>query len=201
MNTDVRTPIVENGGGWVEQFGAKWEEQVQALKSKFAAKIEKVEMPGADKDSTDVPVVWVTKGAAIEVISTLKSDPLFQYDFLSDITATDEMEDPNADARFVVVYQFYSMANKNRIRVKVKVRENDEPDTLIPVWPGANWAEREVYDMFGIKFKGHPDMRRILMDVRFKGHPLRKDYPLRGYQLFPTPMAIEESLLGKEGVT
>ena len=67
--------------------------------------------------------------------------------------------------------------------------------TLIPLWQGANWAEREIFDMFGVRFQDHPDLRRILMDLRWEGHPLRKDYPVRGHQIFPTPEPIDTKLL------
>ena len=110
----------------------------------------------------------------------MKSEPGFEYGFLSDLTATDEEIAP----RFEMVYNLFSTRHKWRIRLKVRVREDEEVPTAIPVWPGANWAEREVWDMYGIRFKGHPDLRRILMDERWEGHPLRKDYPLRGYQIF-----------------
>lgn len=85
--------------------------------------------------------------------------------------------------------------SKCRVRVKVKIAENEKFNTLIPLWEGANWAEREIYDMFGIHFEGHPDLRRILMDMRWEGHPLRKDYPLRGYQVFLTPEPLDPELL------
>jgi NADH-quinone oxidoreductase subunit C len=87
------------------------------------------------------------------------------------------------------------MEKKHRIRVKTRVPEGQDVATASGLWKGADWAEREVYDMFGIKFRGHPDLRRILMDERWVGHPLRKDYPLKGYQLFPEPENIHRELL------
>ena len=88
-----------------------------------------------------------------------------------------------------------SFETKARIRVKIKIAEDESVPTLIPLWEGANWAEREIFDMFGIHFEGHPDLRRILMDQRWEGHPLRKDYPLRGYQVFLTPEPLDPELL------
>jgi NADH-quinone oxidoreductase subunit C len=86
-------------------------------------------------------------------------------------------------ARFAVVYHFYSTARKHRLRLVVPVDEADpQVDSLTSLWPGANWLEREVWDMFGIAFRGHPDLKRILMYEGFEGHPLRKDYPVRKRQ-------------------
>lgn len=102
------------------------------------------------------------------------------FEFLMDITAVDYLE---REPRFEVVYHLYSFKNNYRLRVKIRVSESDPVvDSLMPLWSGANWFEREVYDMFGIKFRGHPDLRRILMYDEFQGHPLRKDYPLRKRQ-------------------
>ena len=90
---------------------------------------------------------------------------------------------PPAGARFTVVYHFYSTTHKHRLRIVVPVEESDpRVDTVSPLWPGANWLEREVWDMYGIGFEGHPDLRRILMYEGFEGHPLRKDYPVDARQ-------------------
>ncbi len=87
------------------------------------------------------------------------------------------------DARFAVVYHFYSVTHKHRLRVVVPLEEGDaELDSLTSLWAGANWLEREVWDMFGIRFQGHPDLKRILMYESFEGHPLRKDYPVNKRQ-------------------
>ncbi len=90
---------------------------------------------------------------------------------------------PPDQSRFAVVYHFYSTAHKHRLRLMVPVEEADaEVDSLTSLWPGANWLEREVWDMFGIVFRGHPDLKRILMYEGFEGHPLRKDYPVKKRQ-------------------
>lgn len=189
---DIRTPVPTIYGDFVAKFGETWKTQVAGLQQKFGSAIEEVRMP--PDYPTDVPIVYVKKEALVEVIAFLKNEPGFEYSFLADITATDEEIEP----RFEVVYNLFSLNRKWRIRVKTRVRENEEVPTLVRVWEGANWAEREVFDMFGVKFAGHPDLRRILMDERWEGHPLRKDYPLRGYQIFPTPMPIRPELLDKE---
>lgn len=186
---DVRQPISTNGGDWLTKFGESWKKQITELKEKFGSTIEEVRMP--PDYPTDVPIVYVKKESIVEVLKFVKEAPGFEYGFLSDITATDEEVNP----RFEVVYNLFSHTHRYRIRFKVRVAEGEEVPTAVSVWKAANWAEREVFDMFGVKFKGHPDLRRILMDVRWQGHPLRKDYPLRGYQVFTEPMAADPKLL------
>jgi len=88
-----------------------------------------------------------------------------------------------ADPRFEVIYHLHSTERNNRLRLKVRVRENEpEVDSVTGVWRGANWYEREVFDMFGIRFRNHPDLRRILMPTDWEGYPLRKDYPVHGHK-------------------
>lgn len=190
---NVNQPIATNYGGHYDQFIERWKDQVKKLKAKFGAAIEEVRMPR--EYPTELPIVYVKKDSVVEVIAYMKGEAGFEYDFLSDITATDEEIEP----RFEVVYNLRSLAHKNRIRVKARVAEGANGDyelpTLTTLWEAANWAEREVWDMFGVKFKGHPDLRRILMDERWQGHPLRKDYPLRGYQIFTTPEPIKTEFL------
>lgn len=137
------------------------------------------------------------------VASFLRDDPRASIDVLVDVTAVDFADFPAQlrqscspiDAghasglraetlpRYEVVYHLLSMALKHRLRVKVPLSEDDlQLPTLCDLWIAANWGEREVYDMYGVHFTGHPDLRRVLMYDEFEGHPLRKDYPLRGYQ-------------------
>ena len=186
---DIRTLIPTNGGDWLAKFGETWKSQVAAVKARFGDAIEEVRMPG--DYPTDMPILYVKKEQLIPLLQFLKTDGSMDYIFLSDITATDEEVEP----RFELVYNLFSLSKKCRIRVKTRVREGEEAPTATTLWSAANWAEREVWDMFGIKFKGHPDLRRILMDERWLGHPLRKDYPLRGYQIFTTPMEARPELL------
>jgi NADH-quinone oxidoreductase subunit C len=108
----------------------------------------------------------------------LKTDPTCQFTTLVDITAVDYPERPK---RFDVVYQFLSMYQNHRIRLRAAAREEDMVPSITGVHPSANWFEREVFDMFGLLFTGHPDLRRILTDYGFRGHPLRKDFPTTGY--------------------
>jgi NADH-quinone oxidoreductase subunit C len=111
----------------------------------------------------------------------LRDDPECALDFLTDLTCVDYLAYPPAgrEPRFELVYQLYSTERKHRLRVKAGVPDGPSPtiDSVVPLWPGANWLEREVWDLYGIKFQGHPDLRRILMYEEFVGHPLRKDYP------------------------
>ena len=112
------------------------------------------------------------------LMAFLKGDAATRMTSLVDITAIDHPERPN---RFDVVYHLLSMYTNGRIRIKTEVAVTGMVPSLIPVYPAANWFEREVYDLFGILFSGHPDLRRILTDYGFRGHPLRKDFPTTGY--------------------
>jgi NADH-quinone oxidoreductase subunit C len=104
------------------------------------------------------------------------------FDLLADITATDYLHYPNAKDRFGLVYILTNTTTGDRVNVRTFVNEPDlSVRSAFPLWKGADWMEREVYDMYGIEFDGHPDLRRILMPEGFVGYPLRKDYPLRGY--------------------
>ena len=111
-------------------------------------------------------------------VEFLKTDPNCRFSTLVDITAVDH---PGRAKRFDVVYHFLSMYQNHRIRLRVAVREEDLVPSITGVHPSANWFEREVFDMFGILFSGHPDLRRILTDYGFRGYPLRKDFPTTGY--------------------
>lgn len=187
---DIRNPVSTNGGDWIAKYGEAWKSQGEQLKQKFGASIEKVLMP--QEYPTDVPIVFVGKEQLVEVLNYLKTQAGFEYGFLSDITATDESP---ATPRFHVVYNLFSPNRHWRLRVKVRVAEGEELPSAVGLWRAADWAEREVFDMFGVRFGGHPDLRRILMDERWEGYPLRKDYPLRGYQVFTEPMKIHQELL------
>ncbi|MBT0956303.1 NADH-quinone oxidoreductase subunit C [Alphaproteobacteria bacterium KMM 3653] len=108
----------------------------------------------------------------------LKTDGSCKFSTLVDITAVDH---PSREKRFDVVYHFLSMYQNHRIRLRAAVREEDMIPSIIEVFPAANWFEREIFDMFGLLFSGHPDLRRILTDYGFRGYPLRKDFPTTGY--------------------
>ena len=112
------------------------------------------------------------------LIEFLKSDRSCRFSSLVDITAVDY---PGREKRFEVVYHLLSMYENHRVRLRMSVREEDFVASIIEVHPSANWFEREIFDMFGILFTGHPDLRRLLTDYGFRGHPLRKDFPTTGY--------------------
>ncbi len=122
--------------------------------------------------------VEVTLSGVVDFIRFLRADEACNFTTLVDITAIDH---PERARRFDVVYHFLSMWRNHRIRLKVAVREDEMVPTISDLHPSANWFEREVFDMFGILFAGHPDLRRILTDYGFRGHPLRKDFPTTGY--------------------
>lgn len=191
---DIRKPVPTVFGYVFEKFGPIWSEQVQNLKTAYADSIETILMP--QESPVDMPTIFIKKEKAHELLVDLKNN--HHYSFLTDMTATDELGDEEGEksgTRFHLVFHLMNPENRARIRVKVRLQENESISTFIPIWPGANWAEREVFDMFGIRFENHPDLRRILMDMRWEGHPLRKDYPLRGYQIFLTPEPLDPELL------
>ncbi len=123
-------------------------------------------------------VVQAAPSEIVGLVEYLKLDKSCRFSTLVDITAVDY---PGRDKRFDVVYHFLSMYLNHRIRVKCALREDEMIATISGTHPSANWFEREVFDMYGIKFEGHPDLRRILTDYGFEGHPLRKDFPTTGY--------------------
>jgi NADH-quinone oxidoreductase subunit C len=114
----------------------------------------------------------------VKVVTFLRDDERCQFYSFIDITAVDW---PGREQRFDVVYHFLSPKHNRRIRVKIAVDENTPVTSIIDVFPGADWFERETYDLYGVLFTGHPDMRRLLTDYGFEGHPLRKDFPLTGF--------------------
>ena len=114
----------------------------------------------------------------IEVVQFLKSNNNCKFRQLIDIAGVDY---PEKDKRFQLVYLFLSHENNLRVKILIKFQTDESINSLTKIFPSANWMEREVFDMYGIKFKNHPDLRRILTDYGFKGHPLRKDFPLTGF--------------------
>jgi len=127
----------------------------------------------------------VASEGIVDALTFCRDDALLRFDMLMDLTAVDYLTFPGREdgPRFDVVYHLYSVAHNHRVRLKVRV-EQDAPlvPTATGLWPIANWLEREVWDMFGIRFEGHPDLRRLLMYEEFVGHPLRKDYPIERRQ-------------------
>jgi NADH-quinone oxidoreductase subunit C len=121
--------------------------------------------------------VIVGSTSLLDVVRFLRDSDEGSFDYCSDVTASDW---PPRDKRFDVIYCLYSTRRRQRVRVKVRAAEDEPVPSVSGVWPAANWLEREVWDMFGVKFTGHPDLRRILMPDSWQGHPQRKDYPLEG---------------------
>ena len=128
--------------------------------------------------ANDELTVMIAPTSLVAFVDFLKSDKQCRFSTLVDITGVDY---PSRPARFDVVYHFLSMYQNHRIRVKCALREEETLASLVDIHATANWFEREVYDMFGILFTGHPDLRRILTDYGFRGYPLRKDFPTTGY--------------------
>ena len=113
-----------------------------------------------------------------EVIKFLKLENKLRFKQLIDIAAIDY---PNEEKRFELVYLLLSVENNMRVKISIKFETNEKVPSIVKIFPSANWMEREIFDMYGIKFINHPDLRRILTDYNFKGHPLRKDFPLTGF--------------------
>lgn len=126
--------------------------------------------------------------ALTSVCDFLKTDRALMMNYIVDVLGVDYYTER---PRFEVVYHLYSLSKKHRIRLKVRVDEGGSVPSVTHIWSGANWPEREAYDMFGIIFTGHPDLRRIYMPEDWEGFPLRKDYPLRGYKDKYNPNGVE----------
>ena len=132
------------------------------------------------KFDRDEMTIFVRRDNLREACTLLKGDPACPFNFLSDVTCVDWYP---AEPRFEVVYHLLSIPKKERVRLKVHLDGNSPAvESLTSVWPGANYFEREVFDLFGVRFTGHPYLRRILMPEDWEGYPLRKDYPVEGYR-------------------
>jgi NADH-quinone oxidoreductase subunit C len=155
--------------------GSRQSPSVAALRATFSDAIERVEVSCGDT------IVFVARNRAHEILQWLKDTPGQQFDYLTDITAVD-YRDPERPLE--VVYQLRSLRRKADLRIKVALPDEDQLEVLSvwDLWKGADWLEREVFDMFGVRFTGHPDLRRILMwETYAEGYPLRKSFPLRGH--------------------
>jgi NADH-quinone oxidoreductase subunit C len=146
---------------------------VEAMRERFGEAVVRHEVVAGDEH-----VVYVDPARLKEILSWLRDDPAQRYDFLKDVTGVDY----GNGVVIQVVYELWSMENRRQLRVKAELPLSDlEVDSSYYLWRAADWLEREAYDMFGIVFRGHPDLRRILMPYNYaEGHPLRKDFPLRG---------------------
>jgi NADH-quinone oxidoreductase subunit C len=139
----------------------------------------------------------VPREKLLDVCRWLRDDPDLRFDMLMDVTAVDYL---GRKPRFEVVYHFYSLPRNHRFRLKVPLEEGDPKlPSVVPLWSGANWLERETYDMYGIVFEGHPALRRIYLYEEFQGHPLRKDYPKERRQPLVGPGAPAAATAGGRG--
>jgi len=138
-----------------------------------------IRVAGAKYDRDEMSV-YLDRSSIREACVLLRDDPNCPFNFLADVTAVDWYPQ---EPRFEVIYHLLSMSRKERVRLKVKLAGDDPAlESVVSVWPAANFFEREVYDLFGIRFNGHPYLRRILMPENWDGNPLRKDYPVEGYR-------------------
>ena len=143
------------------------------IKAKFPEEVIEDENP-INKDA-----VSVRSGKIIEILNFCRTDPELKFEFLTDLTAVDYLQ-MEAPGRFAVVYVLRNLENMNMLIVKAFLDDDVIIDSVAGIWSCAEWLEREVWDLFGVKFNGHPNLRRILMPDDYEGHPLRKDYPLKG---------------------
>jgi NADH-quinone oxidoreductase subunit C len=157
------------------------------LLRQFGAKVITVE----ERSGNAIPSIIVDKAKLLEALFFLKADPDCAFDMLTDLFGVDNYKEK---PRFELIYFLNSFKNKTRLAVKVGLEDGESVPTASGIWKAAEWFEREIYDMFGIRFEGHPDLRRILLDEEFEGHPLRKDFPLEGTD-FDKPFVVE---LGEE---
>jgi NADH-quinone oxidoreductase subunit C len=154
-------------------------EIARALESEFGPDVVEV---SSFRDQVTVTVNREKIGA---ICRWLHDEPTIEMNFLSDLCAVDY---PKSELRFEVVYNLYSLGHRHRIRIKTRLPEDDlVVDSVVSVWRGADWFEREAFDLFGIEFKDHPDLRRLLLPDNWRGYPLRKDYPLKGLEDWEYP--------------
>jgi NADH-quinone oxidoreductase subunit C len=139
------------------------------IKERFAGSIQEI------VEFRNELICVVKKDDIPDVCKFLRDDPELSFDFLSCVSGVDF---PERTPRFDVVYELYSISKNHRLRLKVRVGERESVPSLTSIWSTANWHEREVFDLFGVNFEGHPDLRRIVMPDDYEGHPLRKDFPL-----------------------
>jgi len=146
---------------------------LEDLKQTFDDSIKSVTVQFGDE------IILIHKGALLDIVKFLKEEP-YTFTMLLDLTCVDYVGE---EERFEMVYHLFSLSHKVRLRFKMRLQESvPTVDSLTAIFKNANWLEREVYDMFGIRFNGHPYLRRLFMYEGFEGHPLRKDYPLRKQQ-------------------
>ncbi|HEX6159950.1 MAG TPA: NADH dehydrogenase (quinone) subunit D [Thermoanaerobaculia bacterium] len=149
-------------------------QNVEAADARGEVILAKVASPATTQErGQDMPTFFVERARIIDVLRTLRDHPELRFDLPLDLFGVDY---PNREQRFDLVYQLYSLQNNERVRLKVRVAEGEAVETSIPVYKSFDWFEREAWDMFGIRFDGHPNLRRILTHEAFQGHPLRKDY-------------------------
>lgn len=145
---------------------------VAKLRERFPGALQEV------RQVRDDLTIVLSPAAIREACRFLRDDPELRYEFLSDLTSVDRLRLPEATPRFEVVYHLTSLRNISRLRLKVRVPDGEAVDSVTGVWEGANWLEREVYDLMGISFRDHPDLRRLVLPDDFEGHALRKDFPV-----------------------
>ncbi len=156
-------------------------EKIEVLKRKFGSQILSLK-----EEKGEITLLVKLEGLK-NLLKALRYDDEMAYDMLIDLCGVDYLgEDP----RFEVVYLLRSLRDGDRLRIKVRLNEDQEIETVSDLWRAAEWLERETYDMFGIRFANHPDMRRILLPDDFNGHPLRKDFPAEGYD-FDKPFEVK----------
>lgn len=173
----LRKVTVRRPDDWVDLGGD--DPELRLVQERFPSELVR------SRRFRDEKTIWVKAGKIVEILTLLRDHPDTQYTFLSDLTCVDllKVRDSDSDPRFEIVYNIYSMATFKRIRINALLEEGAEIDTVEGVWPAANWLEREVYDLFGIVFANHSDLRRIQMPDDWIGHPLRKDEPLGGEEI------------------
>ncbi|MGZ3706158.1 MAG: NADH-quinone oxidoreductase subunit C [Bdellovibrionota bacterium] len=174
-------------------------EKIDRIKARFADAVVEV-----ITENTDVPIFIVKKEKLVDFMSAIRTEDGLEYNFLADLTATDDNPPSNfpdyglgrvvkagGSHRFVTIYQLFSLKFLDRIRVKVRLNEGEECPSMTSLWKSANWLEREVFDMYGIPFSDHPNLRHIMLDDRWVGYPQRKDYPIKRYQRFEGSATLE----------